>query len=44
MSRNERNTILESYLKERNTNYKDNEAVLDFIETEIEINKNASDI
>lgn len=41
MSKDDRKTNLDNYLKERKTNIKNTDAVFDFIETEIEVNKNA---
>lgn len=41
MSKDDRKTNLDNYLKERKTNIKNTDAVFDFIETEIEVNRNA---
>ena len=42
MSREDRKTNLDFYLKERQTNFTNHEAVMDFIETEIEVTKNTN--
>lgn len=44
MSREDRQTNLEFYLKEKQTNLNDQTAVLDFIETEMEVNRNANNM
>lgn len=42
MTREDRKTNLDFYLKERQTAFNDRDAVMDFIETEIEVTRNAN--
>ena len=44
MTREDRQTNLENYMKERKNSTTDQNALLDFIETELELNRNANNV